>query len=290
MTSVDVEIIRAFVDGAEGGNPAGFVLDGDAFTPDQRQRIAAALGLSETAFVTASPAADVALVFHTPTKAIPHCGHATVAAFSRLWELGRLTGKEATNATVDGVRRLFREDGAVFMEQVAPALRPLPASGEATPAAVLAALGLGAGDLLPGFAPVLAHNGNGLLLVPLKAASSLPRLAPDLDAIARISEAERLIGFYVFAPTPEGPRDAEVRMFAPAFGIPEEAATGMMAGPLGWWLHHVLGRRETAFVISQGRFMDPPSPSLLHVVLEGAGLKVGGQARLVERRTVRIEG
>lgn len=288
MTRVEVEIVRAFVDGEAGGNPAGFVLDGDAWTPEQRQAIAAGVGVPETAFVTKSADANVELVFHTPTRRIPHCGHATIAAFSRLFALDRVPAGEATNATVDGVRRIFHEDGAVFMEQVHPTYRDLAASGAATKAALLAALGIQAEDLLPGFEPRLAHNGNGLLLVPVKDLAVLPRLRPDMDALARLSEADGLVGLYVFAPTPEGPRDAEVRMFAPAFGIPEEAATGMMAGPLGHWLHHTLGVAKTTFRIGQGRHMEPASPSLLEVRVEADGLRVGGRARLMETRSLEL--
>jgi len=283
MARIEVDVVRAFVDGEDGGNPAGFVLDGDAFTPDQRQAIAAAVGVPETAFVTKSDVADVELVFHTPTRRIPHCGHATIAAFSRLFALGRFPGDVATNATVDGVRSIVHEDGAVFMEQVHPTYRDLAGAG--AKAALLQALGLGPDDLLPGFEPRLAHNGNGLLLVPLKELAVLPRIRPDLDAIARLSEADGLVGLYAFAPTPGGPRDAEVRMFAPAYGIPEEAATGMMAGPLGHWLHHLLGVPKTTLAIGQGRFMEPPSPSRIEVRLDPIGLRVGGRAKLAERRT-----
>ncbi len=284
MARVEVEIVRAFVDGEGGGNPAGFVLDGDGLSQDQRQRVAAEVGVSETAFVTKSADADLELVFHTPTRRIPHCGHATIAAFSRLFALERFRSDVATNATVDGVRSIFHEAGAVFMEQVHPTYREL--AGDGAKAALLRALDLGPGDLLPGFEPRLAHNGNGLLLVPLRDLAVLPRIRPDLDAIARLSEADGLVGLYAFAPTPEGPRHAEVRMFAPAYGIPEEAATGMMAGPLGHWLHHVLGVPATTLRIGQGRYMDPASPSVLEVRLDPAGLRVGGRARLAERRTL----
>src|SRR4051794_22793523 len=100
MARVSVEVVHAFVDGGQGGNPAGLVLDGDALSPEERQRVAALVGLSETAFVGRSEQADILLSFHTPSRSIPHCGHATVATFARLWELGRLSGAVATNDTV----------------------------------------------------------------------------------------------------------------------------------------------------------------------------------------------
>ncbi|MCG8691447.1 MAG: PhzF family phenazine biosynthesis protein, partial [Minwuiales bacterium] len=44
-----VEIISAFVDSGAGGNPAGVVFDADNLSEAEMQRIAASVGLSETA-------------------------------------------------------------------------------------------------------------------------------------------------------------------------------------------------------------------------------------------------
>lgn len=276
MAQVDVSLVRAFVDGEEGGNLAGVVLDGDRFSPEARQRIAAAAGFSETAFVCGSETADLRLVFHTPTRAIPHCGHATVAAFARLLEAGRIEGPLRVNETVDGPRRIRIAGDAVFLEQVPPVLEPLT---EARREDLLASLHLRAEDLLPGFEPLRAHNGNGMALVPLRDEGRLASLTPDLPAVARFSEALDLVGCYAFVPRAEGERQAAVRMFGPAYGIPEEAATGMMAGPLGYWLSQVLGRPGGRFLIEQGRLMPQPSPSLLQVDLEADRLWVGGRAK-----------
>ena len=48
---VKVQIINAFVDNGQGGNPAGVVLNADKFTNEQKLAIAAKVGLSETAFI-----------------------------------------------------------------------------------------------------------------------------------------------------------------------------------------------------------------------------------------------
>lgn len=276
MAQVEVAWVRAFIDGEGGGNPAGVVLDGDRFTAEERQRIAAAAGFPETAFVCRSGTADLRLVFHTPTRSIPHCGHATVASFARLLETGRIQGPLRVNETVDGPRRIRLEGDAVFLEQVRPRLEPLSPGHRA---ALLASLGIDAGSLLPGFEPLRASNGNGLVLVPLREEPILASLAPDMAAVAALSEALAAVGYYAFVPRSSGARQAAVRMFAPAYGIPEEAATGMMAGPLGHWLAEVQGRPERRFLIEQGRLMPKPSPSLLQVELEADRLWVGGRAK-----------
>lgn len=55
---IEVPIASAFVDSDSGGNPAGVVLGAYRFSSEQKQRIAAAVCLSETAFVSASGLAD----------------------------------------------------------------------------------------------------------------------------------------------------------------------------------------------------------------------------------------
>src|SRR5438876_5863398 len=118
MREVVVEMVDAFVDGESGGNTAGIVFDGAAeLSAAQRQEVARQVGVSETAFVLRSGAADFNLEFYTPTRPIPHCGHATVGTFARLAALGRLNAKEVVNETVDGPRRIRIEGTRAFMEQ-----------------------------------------------------------------------------------------------------------------------------------------------------------------------------
>lgn len=283
MPEVEIALVNAFVDGGGGGNPAGVVLEGDRFPPAQRQAIAAQAGLSETAFVCGSSSADVRLDIYTPTRPIPHCGHATVGAFALLLAAGRLGAGEWVNETVDGPRRIRLSEGRAFLEQVVPEFESLRPEDEDR---LLVALGLTAEDLVPGHPPRRAHNGNGSLLVPLRDETTLARLAPDMGALSELSDALAVIGAYVFVPRPGQERQAVVRMFAPAFGIPEESATGMMAGPLGQWLSRELGLPGTRFLLEQGRLMTPPSPSLLQVDLEPGRLWVGGEAKVA--RTLQI--
>lgn len=293
-TAVPVQIVAAFTVDGTGGNPAGVVLDADGLDDDAMQSIAARTGLSETAFVSRSAAEGARLDFFTPTRRIAHCGHATVAAFALMRAEGRIADGATSKETIDGPRRILVRDGAVFMQQQAPrygADTEWTAAG-ATRAAVIAALGLRADRLDARVAPQIVDTGNRFLLIGVAREADLAAIAPDQDAIARISEALDLIGFYVFAVTAgSGFAHATTRMFAPRYGIPEESATGMAAGPLACLLHDVLDDRRVHFVIEQGRFMAEPSVSriLVDLEVEGgriAGLMAGGEGRPV--RTLRI--
>lgn len=114
------------------------------------------------------------------------------------------------------------------------------------------------------------------------------QMKPRLAMINAISEELNLIGYYVFSTeTKITGRQAGTRMFAPRFGIDEEAATGMAAGPLACFLHDRLGLKQDEIQIEQGYLMSSPSPSVIRVKLnieEGkvVGLMAGGSARVMQ--------
>jgi len=141
--------------------------------------------------------------------------------------------------------------------------------------------------------PVVARHDVGFLIVPVNNAEALAALAPDMEKIAAVSEQLDVVGYYVFAPG-SGGVDATVRMFAPAFGIPEESATGMAAGLLTAYLYDQGGKKQEAFVIEQGLFMIPASPSVSRtrpIVHSGVieQVWVGGHARVRETREISLE-
>ena len=261
MSDIIVELVDAFVDGGTGGNPAGVVTrGGENLSIAQKQAIAASAGLSETAFVLPSRTADFKLEFFTPTRSIPHCGHATVASFARLAQLGRLEGTEIVNETVDGPRRIRIEGQSAFLEQVPARLETLPSTVADD---IAASLGLTSSALLSD-TPILADNGNKAILIGLHSIEDLRDLQPDLERIAEITQSFGAICYYVFAlGSIVLGRDATARMFGPAYGIPEESATGMAAGPLACWLEKKAAAKGRTILIEQGQFMTPPSPSLL---------------------------
>jgi PhzF family phenazine biosynthesis protein len=289
--NVEIVIVNAFIDGDAGGNPAGVVLNAEHFSRDQKQRIAAAAGLSETAFVSPSAIADFKLEFFTPTRQIPHCGHATIATFGYLRQIGLLRRDRTSKETVDGRREIIMEGDHAYMEQLAPRYVDL---GPDDRRRTLDSLGVVPSDLMPGAAPLVVNTGNGFLMVPLRGQTAVHAVQPDMRGIADVSEAYDLVGYYVFSrETVKGGRDAGARMFAPRYGIAEEAATGMAAGPLACYLHDCLKNAKNRYVIEQGRLMSPPSPSVIVVKLNkenGAisSLMAGGKAAVREVRQVEV--
>lgn len=295
--AITVHTVNAFVDeqtgAAIGGNPAGVVLAADGLRADQRQALAARLGLSETVFVDASATASRRLAFFTPTQQIAHCGHATIAAFWLMQHLGQLPNGVHSKETVDGNRAILIEGARIAMEQSAPTYTELATGTHLQQ--VLDALQLQADDLIAGPPPAVVHTGNAFLVVGVRSRERLAAIQPQLEQIARLSHAHDLIGFYVFCLQPDLPgRHAAARMFAPRYGINEEAATGMAAGPLACWLHDRLGMAQARFVLEQGSLMPHPSPSLIDVSLDisSSGIErlwAGGTARLTRTQPFSLD-
>lgn len=290
---VQVRIVNAFVDDGQGGNPAGVVLEADALSASCKQAIALQVGLSETAFVSRSQSAAFRLEFFTPTRQIAHCGHATVATFSLLRQLDLVGEGWTSKETIDGNRDILIQADMAFMEQRAPDYLDL-SDDPALLAELLAALGSDPAHLVPGVWPARVSTGGAFVIVPLVDESQVHALRPDQAALARISEQLDLIGFYVFSRQTRQPgRAAGARMFAPRYGIDEESATGMAAGPLACFLHDRLQLPGPRLLIEQGYLMQPPSPSVIIVDLQLAAgrierLLAGGRARTSHELTLEL--
>lgn len=296
MRDITVHIVNAFVDAGEGGNPAGIVLDADELCEEDMQAIAAEVGLSETAFVSRSDAAAIRLDYFTPVRRVAQCGHATIATFWYLLQIGRMSVGSTSMETVDGIASIIVQREGIFMEQDHPVYEsPGSWSADFTQCDVVEALGVAVDALMSDLQPLVVSTGDRSLLVPLRGSAELAKLRPDMGRIADLSEQLDLICFYPFATESlQDGRHATARMFAPAYGIDEEAATGMSAGALACYLRDRLSITDDPLLIEQGHFMSPPSPSVLiaHVFSEPEhGVQrvlVGGSGTLSKCRTLSI--
>lgn len=294
--SITAQIVNGFVTDGIGGNPAGVVLDADGLDDADMLKIAAEIGLSETAFVSASDTEGFKLDFFTPNRRIAHCGHATIATFSHLASLGRIKGSETSKETVDGPRQIRIENGAAYMEQLAPKYRVASDWDKegVTAEHVFRSLGLTEAQLDERVGPVLVNTGNNFIVIGVADGEILRNIEPNFDQIADISEKLDLIGYYVFTTDRNATeKDATARMFAPRYAIEEEAATGMAAGPLASVLYDFLDVKKETLRIEQGYFMTPASPSLITVKLsldkgEIQGMMAGGHGKVMKKLIVEI--
>jgi PhzF family phenazine biosynthesis protein len=291
MPTISVIMMQSFVDGNAGGNPAGIVYPADHLSHAEKQAVAARVGVSETAFVSASSKAAYKLDFFTPNKQIAHCGHATIATFCYLSQIGKLPDGWTSKETIEGNRKILVTDGMAYMEQNAPTYTTVQSNG-VNVNAVMHSLTLTTNDLIPGKEPVRVHTGNAFLVVPIKDLNTLKSIQPNDDEIKTISETLNVIGYYTFTLETSLPgRDAAACMFAPFFGIHEESATGAAAGPCACYIYDHLQIKQDRIVIEQGKLMTPPSPSILNTdfQLENGQIKsllVGGKAIQAGTKTI----
>jgi PhzF family phenazine biosynthesis protein len=278
--SIQVYEVGAFVKQGGGGNPAGVVLNAEQLSANVRQQIAAELAFSETAFAARSASGTLRLEYYTPNRQIDICGHATVATFSMLRNLGQVEagphrfdtqiGSQEVEVRPESVglwQRELRSELLLRAQLIAP---------------VSQALGLSADDLLGELR--IASNGSAFLMLELATSERLRSVQPVQAQIAQISEQLDLVGFYLFVRREHGV--VETRMFAPRYAIPEESATGMAAGALA--LAHRELARDNLLLVEQGHLMPVSSPALLRVEIHAdQRALVSGQAQL--RRSLQLE-
>jgi PhzF family phenazine biosynthesis protein len=222
------------------GNPAGVVLNADGLTDAAMQSIARELNNSETAFVM-SPTDnthDVRVRFFTPTREVPICGHATVAAHYVRAVENRMSATRVLQKTGAGILPvdIVPEDGDYKIVMTQGRIEVRDALPEAEKDALFTALGVSPDDLTANFPVAIASTGHSKVMVGIRDIGLLNRLRPDMGGLVALSERIGCNGYYVFTLRPDESPMVHGRMFAPAVGIPEDPVTGNANGPLGAYL------------------------------------------------------
>lgn len=281
MTTLTTDVLRlaAFPDGPRGGNPAGVVLDAGHLDDAQRQRIAAEVGYSETAFLEPLGGSRYRVRYFTPTTEVAFCGHATVAAGVALAQRG--AGPDLLLETLAGEVPVTTApagpgDPGPTATLTSVPTRTRPAEPDDV-AATLAALGWSADDLDPRFPAHVAYAGNDHLVLAVRTRERLAALHPDDDALAAVMRAAGWTTVHLVHA-----RDAttfDARDPAPAAGIPEDPATGAAAAAFGGYLRDLgLLTAPARVVVHQGHDMGAPSRLVVDVLADDRRVRVTGSA------------
>lgn len=275
-------ILDVFTDVPLEGNQLAVFTEGAAVPQRLMQRTARELNLSETVFVLPPEDAqsDAGIRIFTPAAELPFAGHPTLGAAFVVGERDNASlVRLQTGAGIVPVRLTREEDQIVFgeMEQPIPVPEPFERAEE-----LLAAIGVERSEL-----PIEVYrNGPVFVYVMLPSFEAVAGLQPDVRALSAFGE----VGVNCFAYDGEG--NVKTRMFAPAFGVVEDPATGSAAGPLAVHLvRHGLAAFDEQLRIRQGE--EILRPSLLQARVEGADERidrvlVGGSAVLVARGEYRL--
>jgi trans-2,3-dihydro-3-hydroxyanthranilate isomerase len=278
--------VDVFTDRPFGGNQLAVFTDARGLSTEQMQALAREMNFSESTFVLPpeAPGAVRRVRIFTPTLEMPFAGHPTIGTTYVLASEGVIALADP-ETTVELQLKLgllpvtvVARNGLpefVWMEQ-----RPAQFQSADFPrAAVAAALGLSEADLVADAPLEVVSTGVPFLMVPLRSLDAVRRARADSAALRRLfAGQEQLLMPYVFSrETESSAHAAHARMFCGhVLNLPEDAATGAAAGPLGAYLLRHQFVAPGQFSLEQGYEMG--RPSILHVEVTAEGkIRVGGQ-------------
>jgi trans-2,3-dihydro-3-hydroxyanthranilate isomerase len=269
-------VADVFTDVPLAGNQLAVFSDAREIPEERLQPLAREINFSETVFVyPAAEDGDARIRIFTPALELPFAGHPVLGTAFVLG--GPLQLDEFRLETGAGVVpvRLERDGSRIafgWMRQP-----PFPCEPYDRAEELLALLGVEESGL-----PVeLYRQGPGHVLIELASADAVAALRPDPAALLELSP----YGTACFAHDGES---WKARVFVPAHGVLEDAATGSAAGPLALHLarHGRIGFGDE-IVIRQG--VEIGRPSTLHAVARSPQeIEVGGSAVVVARGEFRL--
>lgn len=277
------EVLRytAFSTDPAGGNPAGVVLDASGLTDDAMLAIAADLGYSESAFLTAAPEGAgepgraFTIRYFSPKAEVPFCGHATVATAVALAErigAGDLVFETRAGTVPVTVAATASGDLRATLTSVEPHVEDVAAADLAE---ALAALDWPAADLDPALPPRIAYGGARHLVI---GAATRARLADLSYAFTRLEALmHRLDLTTVQLVWRESADVFHVRDPFPVGGVVEDPATGAAAAAFGAYARELgLVPTESTLTLHQGADMGRPGVLTVELRSGDARVRVSG--------------
>ena len=221
------------------GNPAGVCLLDQELSKEKMQLIAKEIGFSETAFVKEyDDDGTYNILFFSPKKEIPLCGHATLASSKIIFDKTGLT--KIIFLTGENVAlTIKKETGNIVME-----FPVYDTTSLTVPTAMLVALGIEQ-VTKTSYSPK-----NKIILLEINDAGTLAALKPDFNAL--VKSYENINGVLVTAPSNSIDYDFHYRYFWPWAGTNEDPVTGGVHTFLTkYWAEKLNKKRLKAFQSSE---------------------------------------
>ncbi|WP_436501571.1 PhzF family phenazine biosynthesis protein [Actinokineospora sp. HUAS TT18] len=274
----DYVVADVFTDVALRGNPVAVFLDARGMTAQLMQRVAREMNLSETTFVLPPEnGGDVRVRIFTPVNELPFAGHPTLGtavALGQSRDGDRLLMETAMGTIPFDYQRVDGKVVAARMRQPVPTWEPYAEAEH-----LLDSLGVKSSTV-----PVEVYrNGPRHVYIGLPSVEALSELHPDQRGLAEHLD----MAANCFAG--EGTH-WRMRMFSPAYGVAEDAATGSAAGPLAIHLaRHGLAEWGAEIEILQG--VEMGRRSAMYATAFGDAdaverVEVAGSAVVVSRGTM----
>jgi len=283
-------ILKAFTYENNGGNGAGVIILDEQINDEEKQSIAKQIGLSETAFVKQIDEKNFDVSFFTPLCEVDLCGHATIATFYYLANLGKIKGDTETKKVYQNTKAgkleieiKFENNNVeyVLMQQSSPKIYKEMIGQDKKDIAVSLNIdenNIGLNDF--DIQPTVVSTGLKDIIIPVKTRKILNEIKVNNDMIMSVSLENDVVGYHVFT---IDDNIVYARNFAPAVGIDEECATGTSNGALGSLLYEK-GIMKEGFQVIQGEAMNEPSLVYVKINYQDGQMdvRVGGKALVIQ--------
>ncbi len=279
-----LHIVDVFARERYTGNQLAVVESGGELTDETMQRVAQEMDFSETTFVESREEPYRVRIF-TPEAEVPFAGHPTLGTAHVVRERvadGR-PDEVVLDLNVGAVPVEVRErDGweALWMTQQPPEFGETLAHDR-----LAAVLGLSADRVDDDWPVQVVSTGLPTVVVPLADREALTDIDLDRGAYDELTGDREAKLVHAFCADPREPdNDLAVRMFAPAYGVPEDPATGSANGCLAAYLarHAYFGSGVVDARVEQGDEIGRPSLLSLAATDRGDDVHVEVGGRVVD--------
>lgn len=284
-------IVDVFAEKKYAGNQLAVVRDAADLGDEEMQRIALEMNYAETSFIISDQERDGGfdVRIFTPRVEVPFAGHPTLGTAFVIREevLGEPRENVALNLKLGQIQVSFvREDDGpevLWMHQ-----RPPEFGDTVEPDTMARVLGIRPEAIDTRFPIQQVSTGLPFVIVPLRTLDDVRRCRIDRDAYDALVRDRDMKSIFFFCPeTYDDSNQINARMFADAFGVPEDPATGSANGCLaGYLVHHgYFGKDEIEVRVEQGYEIGRPSLLRLKAARRDGSIDVfvGGRAVLVAR-------
>ncbi len=305
MTGKQFIIVDVFTEKRFAGNQLAVFTDARGLDAETMQEIAREMHFSETTFLfPPERGGDFRMRIFTPEYELPFAGHPTVGtAYVIVSEQMKELSGPITPVTLETgigpinveVKTEAGRAGHTTMNQPLPIVKDQFNDIDR----LAAALSIEPTEIKQTGLPVEAiYNGITVTIVPVTSRAAVERIKVDVRTLEEISRKMNAETVLVFTrETLMSTSAAHCRVFAPAAGVIEDAATGSANGPLGYYLvrHGVVKREPVTKIISEQGF-EMKRPSLLHIEVdvdpqtdEVAAVRVGGSVVIAGRGEIFLD-
>jgi len=145
---------------------------------------------------------------------------------------------------------------------------------------------VGLKDYCPTLPVQISYSGLSDVMLPTPSVETLNALQPNMGALASLTQKLDAVSIHPFAFGNDG-HTAHVRDFAPAYGVPEESATGTANAALTHYLaqNGIIATGRHSFL--QGETMGRPSVVMTRLEPDG-NIRVGGPAAIVAEGWLKV--